>query len=212
MNSEYVQYGCGCSAPGSWRNFDASPTLRFERIPIIGRIYTKNASRFSQNVEFGDIVRGLPIPDKSCAGVFCSHVLEHLSLHDFRQALVNTHRLLKAGACFRLVLPDLEYSIAKYVSDSSADAVHNFMRETSLGREKRNRGFVGFVSEWLGNSQHLWMWDFRSIAQELATAGFESIRRAEFGDATDERFNEVEVEERWKNCLGVECRKAYPLG
>ncbi|CAO5043555.1 MULTISPECIES: hypothetical protein [Microcystis] len=30
--SKYVQYGCGWSAPSQWRNFDASPTLRFERM------------------------------------------------------------------------------------------------------------------------------------------------------------------------------------
>jgi len=59
MDNKYVQYGCGWSAPINWRNFDASPTLRFERIPIVGRFYTKNASRFPRNVEFGDIVCGL---------------------------------------------------------------------------------------------------------------------------------------------------------
>ena len=93
MNNEYVQYGCGWSAPINWRNFDASPTLRFERIPIIGKLYTKNDSRFPQNVEFGDIVSGLPIANNSCKGVYCSHILEHLSLEDFKLALKNTHKI-----------------------------------------------------------------------------------------------------------------------
>jgi hypothetical protein len=44
MNNEeyYVQYGCGWSAPRGWRNFDASLTLRFERLPIIGLLYTNS--------------------------------------------------------------------------------------------------------------------------------------------------------------------------
>ena len=42
MDKYYVQYGCGFSTCNGWRNFDASWTLRFERIPVIGRIYTKN--------------------------------------------------------------------------------------------------------------------------------------------------------------------------
>ena len=71
---EYVQYGCAWSAPESWRNFDASPTLKFERLPIIGRLYTKNESRFPENVEFGDIIAGLPVPDDFCKGVYCSHI------------------------------------------------------------------------------------------------------------------------------------------
>ena len=102
MNDEYVQYGCGYSAPLGWRNFDASPTLRFERIPLIGRLYKKNKFRFPDNVEFGDIVKGLPIPHDSVKAVYCSHILEHLSLEDFRQAILNTHNILKKGGCFRL--------------------------------------------------------------------------------------------------------------
>ena len=208
MNDEYVQYGCGCSAPGNWRNFDASPTLRFERIPVIGKFYTKNDARFPQNVEYGDIAKGLVIPDNSCNAVYCSHVLEHLSLDDFRRAIINTHKILKNGGYFRLVLPDLEYSINKYVNDSSSDASFLFLKETSLGKEKRGRGLKGFVRGWLGNSQHLWMWDYKSIARELENVGFINIRRAEYGDADDKAFAEVEDEGRWKNCLGVECKKA----
>jgi len=110
-NSYYVQYGCGWSAPVGFRNFDASPTLRFERLPLLGKLYTKNNSRFPENVEYGDIVKGLPVPPTSCEAVYCSHVLEHLSLDDFRKALRNTHRILKSGGTFRLVVPDLDYSI-----------------------------------------------------------------------------------------------------
>ena len=57
MSGLYVQYGCGFSAPEGWKNFDASPTLQFERLPVIGRLFTKNASRFPENVRYGDIVK-----------------------------------------------------------------------------------------------------------------------------------------------------------
>lgn len=208
MSHEYVQYGCGYSAPANWRNFDASPTLRFERIPFIGKLYTKNDSRFPQNAEYGDIVTGLSVPDNSIKCVYCSHILEHLSLEEFRQAIKNTYTMLKHGGCFRLVLPDLEFSIKKYLSDSSVDAASSFMKETSLGKEHRSRGMKEFIKEWIGNSQHLWMWDYKSITQELEKTGFTNVRRASFGDAEDVMFNEVEDIKRWENCLGVECKKA----
>ena len=208
VESEYVQYGCGWCAPIKWRNFDASPTLRFERIPIIGKLYTKNDKRFPVNVEYGDIIKGLPIPDNSCKGVYCSHVLEHLSLEDFRLALINTHKILKKGGIFRAVLPDLEYLITKYVNDASPDAAIVFLKETSLGKEKRRRGLKDFLQEWLGNSQHLWMWDYKSLAYELERTGFINIRRAKYADSADPLFNEVEDTGRWENCLGIECEKA----
>ena len=85
MEKSYLQFGCGLSSPERWRNFDASPTLRFERIPVVGTLYNKNTVRFPKNVEYGDIVKGLPVLDESQCGVYCSHVLEHLSLGDCRQ-------------------------------------------------------------------------------------------------------------------------------
>src|ERR1700676_1642106 len=87
--SGYVQYGCGWVAPEEWTNFDASLTLKWERIPILGR-YTKNARHFPANVRFGDIVRGLPLGEESCRGVYASHVLEHFTLEDFHDALENS--------------------------------------------------------------------------------------------------------------------------
>ena len=188
---QYVQYGCGLSAPKLWRKFDISPTIRFERLPIIGRLYSKNESRLPKNVEYGDIVKGLPITDGSCKAVYCSHILEHLSLEGFRKAVRNTFRILEKGGAFHFLLPDLEYSIKKYNSSNLPDAAITFMKETSLGKEKRNRGIWGFAFEFLSNSQHLWMWDYKSIERELSVAGFIEIRRAQFGDSSDSIFREV---------------------
>jgi len=206
-DGQYVQYGCGLSAPSEWRNFDASPTLRFERLPLIGRLYTKNESRFPDNVEYGDIVKGLPVSAESCRGVYCSHVLEHLSLDDFRVALRNTKAILRPGGIFRLVLPDLEFSVKHYLDNPSEEAALEFMKETYLGHERRARGLKGGIASWLGNSMHRWMWDYKSIKPELEDAGFGGVRRAFFGDSSDLVFGKVEDKDRWENCLGVECRK-----
>lgn len=207
MDKQYVQYGCGWCAPEGWRNFDASPTLRFERIPLLGKLYTKNKTRFPRNVEYGDIIDGLPVPENSCQAVYCSHILEHLALDDFRLALKNTYNILARGGIFRFVLPNLEFFINNYINDPGNQAALNFMRSTLLGKEKRPRGLSGLIYLWLNNSQHLWMWDYKSIQTELQTAGFSNIRRANFGDSSLADFKAVESVERWENCLGVECYK-----
>jgi predicted SAM-dependent methyltransferase len=202
-----VQFGCGWSAPESWRNFDASPTLRFERVPILGRLHTKNASRFPANVEYGDIVKGLPIGAQSCRAVYCSHVLEHLCLADFRVALRNTHRVLRPGGIFRLVLPDLRYSIDQYVAGSACNAAMIFMEQTALGQARRTRGLRSLLAASLGNSSHRWMWDYESMQTELENAGFVEVRRASFHDSSESCFLDVEDWGRWENCLGAECKR-----
>lgn len=207
MNAnEYVHYGCGTTAPQGWRNFDGSLTVRFERLPLIGRLWSKNTWRFPDNVEYGDIVHGLPVASGSCRGVYCSHILEHLALEDCKTALRQTKRILRPGGIFRLVLPDLDYSIKLYLANSASDAAHEFLRETLLGLERRPRRIRDFIFAWLGNERHLWMWDYRSIELELMHAGFVDIRRASCGDSTDPKFQEVEDQLRWDNCVGVDCR------
>ena len=206
MNNAYVNFGCGLHAPPTWRNFDASPILRFQRLPVAGKFLRSNSYPiFPMNVEYGDIVKGLPIPKESCAGLYCSHVLEHLSLRDFRIALRNSHKLCRDGGVFRFVLPDLEYNVHSYLSQESPSGCIDFMVNTGLGHTHRNRGIGTFLREWLGNSCHLWMWDFKGLVQELKEAGFCNIRRARFGDSADNRFFDVEDKERWDDCLGIEC-------
>jgi hypothetical protein len=210
MNSGlYVQYGCGFSNPPGWLNFDASPTLRFER-SLLGFLYTRNSERFPENVRYGDILSGLPIADGSCRGLYCSHVLEHLALDDCDRALANSLRYLEPGGTFRIVLPDFEAYVQDYLTrqkNGEEDAASNFMQSASLGRLRRPRGVGGLIREWLGNNAHLWMWDERSLAARLRQHGFVDIRRAAFGDAEDTRFAEVENPERFIDALAMQCRK-----
>jgi len=81
------------------------------------------------------------------------------------------------------------------------------MGDTMLGMPTRPRGLGGLLKTWLGASDHLWMWDYKSMRHELEVAGFTSIRRATLGDADDRTFDDVESADRWINCLGVECRR-----
>ena len=49
----------------------------------------------------------------------------------------------------------------------------------------------------LALGRHQWMWDYPSMARELAAAEFVGIRRSQFGDAEDPRFAEVEQLDRY---------------
>ncbi len=205
----YVQYGCGWSAPLEWTNFDASLTLKWERLPILGR-YTKNPQRFPANVRPGDIVKGLPITDESCHGVYASHVLEHLSLDDFQKALRNTYRILLKGGIFRLVVPDLEWSAREYIARldrGEPNANTSFLYETLLGCKHREHGLIGLAKKLFNTSAHLWMWDEKSMTQALKDYGFRQIRRCRFGDCEDTMFSLVEECGRFERAVAIEARR-----
>jgi SAM-dependent methyltransferase len=203
----FVQFGCGLAAPDSWTNFDASPTLRLQRLPIVGRILTSRRVHFPANVRYGDIVRGLPVAPASCHAVYSSHVLEHLALEDCQVALRNARTILRPGGLFRFVVPDLEDSIRRYLASSEDLAAVEFVRSLRIGHESRPRTLGPFLADWLGNARHMWAWDYKSMAHELRQAGFAEIRRAVLGDSTELRFRDVEDAIRWNGCLGIECRR-----
>jgi len=201
-----IQYGCGLSSPEGWVNFDSSPTLRLQKFPLIGACCRGGRfPDFPATVRYGNIVKGLPVDAGLADYVYCSHVLEHLALEDFRCALKNTYSLLKPGGIFRFVLPDLEYYIKEYSESESKTRSIGFMTDTMLGLNKRSTGLEGLLRSWIGGSKHLWMWDFLSMKEELCSAGFIEIRRAHFGDSGIKVFDDVENLGRWGVNLGVQC-------
>jgi SAM-dependent methyltransferase len=211
MAKLYVQYGCGLSAPKEWTNFDVSPTLRIQKIPIIGTMSKSQLNaNFPKNVIYGNIIKGLPIDQNSCDGLYCSHTLEHLSLNDFRQALKNSLKVLKPKGIFRCVVPDLEFAARNYIKDIDNGnnlASLKFLNETRLGINERPKGISGFLSSFFGNSHHLWMWDKNSLSEELKNIGFTNIRVCKFNDCEDEMFKYVEDSSRFENAVAIECRK-----
>jgi len=102
-------------------------------------------------------------------------------------------------------MPDLEYHVGSYMFQEDPSACITFMERTALGKITRDRRVRGLLREWIGNSRHLWMWDFKGVASELHKEGFRNIRRAHFGDSADWRFFDVEEAGQWEDSLGVEC-------
>lgn len=203
-----VNFGCGTSTAPGWANYDASPTLRLQRMPLVGALARRFITPvFPLEVRFGDVTTQLPEASASCDLVYCSHILEHLALAELRCALRETLRILKPGGVFRGVLPDLESACRNYLDDPEPSACSRFMASSHLGMESRPSGAPARLRQLFGNAAHLWMWDFKGLEAELSNAGFAEIRRAELGDSAHEAFAAIEVPQRWHDCLGFECRR-----
>jgi predicted SAM-dependent methyltransferase len=209
MNQGYVQFGCGVCAPDDWQNFDAGPAFWLQsRMPFFTPLLKKKGfPEYPKNIRYGDVIKGLPVPAQSAEVVYCSHVLEHMSLDELRVALRNVFSYLRPGGTFRLVVPDLEQLIKTYLADPGAGAASRFMQDSYLGEKNITRGLNAMPTALFGRARHLWMWDYKGMAEELAAAGFTSIRRAQFGDSSDSHFQNVESEGRWTDCLGIECKR-----
>lgn len=215
---QYVHYGCGLVAPAEWKNFDVTPTLRIQKIPLIGGIIVNKfhplSRTFPSNILYGDIVQGISmIEDNSCDGIYCSHILEHLSLTDFRIALKNTFKMLKKDGTFRCVLPDLEVRAENYLNnlrtnnESRNTASISFIDSLLMGRENSPKSITSKLMTLFGTPYHLWMWDNYSLKNELKNAGFVNIRKCQYGDWDDVLFELVEKEHSYSNSIAFEAKK-----
>ena len=105
---------------------------------------------------------------------------------------------------------DLESATRNYLQrlDSGENAASiQFMSATLLGIEKRARGLKEQIGAMFGNSHHLWMWDRKSLSEELKAAGFQSVRPCSFNDSQDEMFKLVENEGRFEQAAAIESIK-----
>ena len=205
----HIQFGCGLCAPPTWRNFDAGPAFWLEKnLPFLKKTLVRRGfPQYPANIEYGDVIVGLPVEESSADGVYCSHVLEHLALNEFRTTLLNVFRYLRPGGIFRLVVPDLEVIARQYVAASDPGAAIRFMQQAHLGEAEKSRGLADKAKSLFGRSQHLTMWDFKGMSAELHRADFVDVRRAACKDSADSAFLDVEDPGRWQDCLGVECRR-----
>src|SRR5262245_37151234 len=181
----YVQYGAGHCAADGWIHFDASWTNRLEKLPIVGAFVKKNVNRSPPNIRYGNIAKGLPLSDACAAGVYASHVLEHLDFENFWLALKETKRILKPGGTFRLIVPDLLGRARLYIAEvetGDPEAAINFLTRCGF-RGATPTKLLDSIYDIFGTSGHRWMWDEYSLRHALEKTGFCKIRRCALGDA-----------------------------
>jgi hypothetical protein len=211
-----LNVGCGVSVAPDWLNVDGSFSLRLGRLPLVGPMLARavGGPAWPPSVVYGDVVRGLGLPESSCALVFASHVLEHLSEADCRTALGHLYRYLRPGGVLRCIVPDLEVQAREYLRRLSGSdravaerAAGEFLAATSLGLHEARTRPRARLREAFANSRHQWMWDRPSLERVLREVGFRDVQFRKYGDWADERFGQVEEESRHVDSLCAEARK-----
>ena len=206
-----MQFGCGVVTPDGWLNYDISPTRTLSKIPLMSKLL--KLPKWPPGAKYGDIVKGIPLPEKSCTKIYSDQVLEHLALDDFRLALRNVKRLLRNDGVFRSFVPDFEYALKVYneaKKNGESDAASQFVIAIGMGTQQRRRG-ISAIRNVFGNSSHLWAWDEANIRAELENAGFCNFKRVMYRDSGDPAFDAIENYSEYRNStksLGFEVRVA----
>ncbi|HET7506926.1 MAG TPA: methyltransferase domain-containing protein [Solirubrobacterales bacterium] len=146
-----------------------------------------------------DILDGLPLEEGSIDYAVSIHALPELRYPDQVPALMELRRVLVPGGVLRLALPDLDRAIDAYragdrdyflVPDSDAEALGSKLIVQLL---------------WYGYSKTLFNFDL--IAELLQRAGFDEVRRCEFGQTHSSYPEIASLDNRPRESLFVEAVK-----
>ncbi|MBM3794772.1 MAG: class I SAM-dependent methyltransferase [Acidobacteria bacterium] len=177
FTADRLHLGCGLNAPADWLNVDGSAQVWFARHPAIkrlllaARIYpaSQAAIPWPANVLRLDLRKPLPFADNRFVAVYSSHTFEHLYRAQAEQLARECFRVLKPGGVCRLVLPDLEAAVRRYLArlngEAAGGAGDQLMEELLVHPTNPPRGF----------HQHKWMYDAAGLRRMFSETGFAEV-------------------------------------
>jgi len=209
-----INVGCGQTPTDGWRNFDNSLSLRLAKIPFLAELLYKarileapqyQFMRFarSNQIEYGDVTKGLPLSNGSVDVLYSCHMFEHLDTKEASVFLKEARRVLRSGGIIRLAVPDLRKLVQQYIVSEDADA---FIAGTFLCQH-RPRSIVERIHMLLmGFRHHQWMYDGVSLCRLLRAHGFVEAEVMPAGNTKIQAPGPLDLQERLSETVYVEAK------
>lgn len=145
-----------------------------------------------------DLRYPLHCKDEVFNGIFTEHTLEHLYPDDAAKLLQELYRVLKSGSIIRITVPDIEKYVFFYNNNFENINEQEF-------KSRFNNGCNG-IRNVTQNYFHFSAWDYQELKIFLEDAGFNDIKKMEFGNTQDKNLN-LDLEDRSWESLYVEAKK-----
>ena len=132
-------------------------------------------------------------------------MIEHLEKLDVASFFKEARRILKSGGIIRLAVPNIKYQVDNYLKDGDAD---KFIESTYLTRKKPKTIIAKIKHLLIGDRNHQWMYDGKSLCNLLSSAGFEEPKILEPGLTTIPDPGTLDLKERSPESVFVEAVNA----
>ncbi len=176
LNDLKLNLGCGPNIKEGWINID-----------------------LLENADLNlDLRKPFPFQNDSCSIIYSEHFFEHLDYPDLACSfLKECFRILKPGAIFSVVVPDIELILNSYVKGGTAEYYaaqrqwHPKWCQTQM--EHINYNFRQ-------DGEHRFCYDMETLKKLLECTGFLDVHQRQFDP-------ELDTPERITGSLYVNCRK-----
>ncbi len=142
-----------------------------------------------------DLREPLPFRDNSCSIIYSEHFLEHLEypLHA-KSFLVESYRVLEPEGVISIGVPDTEWPLAEYVGTRCEDYFNITKDRWAAKWCQTQMEIINY--HFRQDGDHLFAYDFVTLAQALSSAGFQGVIRRDFDlglDSVDRKLGTLYV-------------------
>jgi len=155
----------------------------------------------NENILWANGIKRIPENDSTTDAVYSSHMIEHIEKEDVALFFKEVRRILKSGGIIRLAIPNIKYQVDNYLKDGDAD---KFIESTHLTRKRPKTIIAKIKYLIIGDRNHQWMYDGKSLCNLLSSAGFEEPRILETGLTTIPDPGMLDLKERSLESVFVE--------
>jgi predicted SAM-dependent methyltransferase len=152
-----------------------------------------------------DVTKGIPLESETLAGVYTEHCLEHLPFAAVDQVLAECYRLLKPGGTIRIIVPDGQIYLSRYVEimNGRTDVELPYASDDSY---KSLYSPIMSVNRIFRSHGHLFIHDFDILRQLLELNQFVDVKRESYGVGRDPKLL-IDTASREVESLYVEASK-----
>lgn len=218
-----LHLGCELNTPPGWINLDGSwgawlGKHRLLRALLkLSRFFPRHLleKKWLSDIVVHDLRKPLPFDTNSLLAIYSCHVLEHLYLTEAASLLKECYRTLKPGAVIRIVVPDLEACISKYLEEKSHPKPGGFEDGLNPGDSLNKRLMLRseappsgkliykLYSFWTDFHSHKWVYDADSLTYHLQKAGFVNIGIMKPHESKIKDIEKIEQAEKIAGGVGI---------
>ena len=171
----YLYLGCG--------------NHRMEKFTHVDLNIGKNKSGYPDI--FCDISNHIPLPNNHAELVFSRGTMEHLKYSELINCFLENYRILKKGGVVRMLVPDFDIMIKKYLNKKCETQQEDEMKRWDL----YERMPVNGVAETFVNSvlyhDHYYLHNFDTLSKALKKCGFVNIRKVLPGETIVSEISDI---------------------
>ncbi len=205
-----INLGCGPVGKEDWINIDWGILAILHKYSLIEKILLKfnlfpkgYNVQWPKNLKLHNCRRKLPFTSNSIDYIYASHLLEHFKKFEAERIINDCFRILRKGGLMRVVVPDLESLVKKYL-EKDVDYFKKLNDLMNFNKKKEGNADTFLLADILMDTfyphfyktkpagikklmtffirPHCWMYDCESLKHLLKNAGFKNVQRRSFGE------------------------------